>query len=67
MSLVGLRQRARQSKPKLYTNLDDRVAQGIILGCIETILLLEPCDVAVPTFDTICIHAEIAGDVTLGE
>lgn len=37
-------------------------AEGIILGCTEIGLLLEPGDAPVPLFDTARIHAEAAAD-----
>jgi aspartate racemase len=42
-------------------------AQGIILGCTEIPLLIGADDIAVPTFDTTYIHAEMAVEIALGE
>ncbi|WP_460933399.1 aspartate/glutamate racemase family protein [Phycicoccus ginsengisoli] len=39
-----------------------RGAQGIILGCTEIGLLVEPGDATVPLYDTTAIHAEEAVD-----
>ena len=40
-------------------------AEGVILGCTEIGLLLQPKDVAVPLFDTTAIHAAAAVSCTL--
>ena len=37
-------------------------AEGIILGCTEIPLLIQPSDVTVPVFDTTRIHAAAAVD-----
>jgi amino-acid racemase len=37
-----------------------RGAEGVILGCTEISLLVEPDDAAVPLFDTTALHAEAA-------
>jgi aspartate racemase len=40
-------------------------AQGIILGCTEIGLLVQPGDTAIPLFDTARLHAEAAVDYAL--
>jgi aspartate racemase len=40
--------------------LQDRGAEGIILGCTEIGLLVQQADTSVPLFDTARIHAEAA-------
>lgn len=35
-------------------------AEGVILGCTEIPLLIQPADVHIPTFDTTAIHADAA-------
>jgi aspartate racemase len=40
-------------------------AQGIVLGCTELPLLLQPQDVALPTFDTTALHALAAVEFAL--
>jgi aspartate racemase len=52
---------------RIMSNLIERGAQGIILGCTEIPLLLDPNEVTVPTFDTTYIHAEMAVEIALGE
>ncbi|MEP3479405.1 MAG: amino acid racemase [Fuerstiella sp.] len=41
-------------------------AQGVVLGCTEFPLMLEPQDLPVPIFDTTEIHALAAADFVLG-
>ena len=40
-------------------------AQGVVLGCTEIPLLIEPSDVSIPTFNTTEIHAEKAIEFAL--
>lgn len=40
-------------------------AEGVILGCTEIPLLIQPTDVSIPTFDTTQIHAEEAVEFAL--
>lgn len=40
-------------------------AEGVILGCTEIPLLIQPTDVSLPTFDTTQIHAEKAVEFAL--
>jgi len=40
-------------------------AEGVILGCTEIPLLIEPSDVSIPTFNTTKIHAEKAVEFAL--
>jgi aspartate racemase len=41
-------------------------AQGVILGCTEIPLIIQPEDVLAPSFDTTSIHAMAAVDFALG-
>jgi aspartate racemase len=52
---------------RIMANLVDMGAQGIILGCTEIPLLVDPNDVPIPTFDTTYLHAEMAVEIALGE
>jgi len=45
--------------------LIERGAECIILGCTEIMLLIQPEDVPVPSFDTTTIHAVSAVDYAL--
>jgi aspartate racemase len=47
------------------SNLVARGAEGIILGCTELPMLVEPEDASVPTFDTTTLHAMAAVDMAL--
>jgi len=52
-----------ESKEKFLAitkELEDRGAQGVILGCTEIPLLVNPGDTDLPLFDTTTIHAEAA-------
>jgi len=42
-------------------------AQGIILGCTEIPLIVNPEEFKLPIFDTTYIHAEMAVEIALGE
>ncbi len=49
------------SRARLLTVIDSMAragAEGIVLGCTELMLLLQPEDCALPLFDTTTIHAE---------
>ena len=51
------------SKAKLRQIISELIAQGaggIILGCTELMMIVEPADSAVPLFDTTTIHSEAA-------
>lgn len=56
---------SRQAYVKIIDDLEDRGAQGIILGCTEIGLLIRPEDSPVPVFDTTYIHAQAAADFAL--
>jgi aspartate racemase len=53
----------------MFTSIIDdliaRGAQGVILGCTEIMLLIQPEDVPVPAFDTTTIHATAAVELAL--
>lgn len=42
-------------------------AEGIILGCTELMMIVQPSDSAVPQFDTMAIHCEAAVGFALAE
>lgn len=44
----------------LMAELVERGAEGIVLGCTEIMLLVQPGDASVPTFDTTTLHARAA-------
>jgi aspartate racemase len=47
--------------------LQERGAQGIVLGCTEFPLIIKPQDVSVPVFDTTLLHSQMAVDFILGK
>ena len=51
---------------RVIDGLARRGAEGIILGCTEIPLLVQPKRGAVPLFDTTAIHARAAVDLALG-
>jgi aspartate racemase len=53
---------SRDRYREVMNHLVQRGAEGIILGCTEIGLLVEPGDASVPLYDTTAIHAEQAVD-----
>jgi aspartate racemase len=53
-------ERSREDCERIMHDLADRGAEGILLGCTETGLLVGPEDAAVPLFDTTRLHVERA-------
>ena len=51
---------SRETYKQIIGNLEQRGAEGVILGCTEIPLLISDSDVNIPTFDTTTIHAEKA-------
>jgi aspartate racemase len=51
---------------KIIYDLEQRGAQGIVLGCTEIPLLIKQKDLSLPVFDTLEIHAKAAVDFALG-
>ena len=56
---------SRRDCVKIIAKLVGQGAQGIILGCTELPLLIQPSDVTVPLFDTTQLHAEAAVNLAL--
>ncbi|MFT5749969.1 MAG: aspartate racemase [Ancylomarina sp.] len=48
---------SREVYKTIIKNLEDRGAEGVILGCTEIPLLISDSDVNIPTFDTTTLHA----------
>ncbi|NQU51126.1 MAG: aspartate/glutamate racemase family protein [Bacteroidetes bacterium] len=55
-----IKNESREIYKKIIGNLEQRGAEGVILGCTEIPLLISESDVNIPTFDTTTIHAEKA-------
>ncbi|MFE8702835.1 aspartate/glutamate racemase family protein [Cytobacillus sp. FJAT-54145] len=51
---------SREEYKKIISNLKDRGAEGVILGCTEIGLLIKPEDVELALYDTTVIHARYA-------
>lgn len=51
---------------EIITQLQQRGAQAIVLGCTEIPILIKPADTSAPLFDTTHIHAQAAVDFALG-
>jgi len=60
-----IREESRQVFQTVIGNLQQRGAQGVILGCTEIPLLVRDSDVDLPVFDTTTIHAQAAVDWAL--
>lgn len=59
-----------QSRDKfaaVISKLADKGAEGVILGCTEIGLLINPSDITLPCFDTTQIHAEKAALWAIGK
>jgi len=53
---------SRLAYQQIIAGLVAQGAEGVILGCTEIGLLVQPDDAAVPLFDTTAIHARAAAD-----
>lgn len=58
---------SRRACSDIINRLVSKGAEGIILGCTELSLLIQPTDVSVPVFDTTRLHAEAAVTLALTE
>jgi aspartate racemase len=65
--LGKLEDESREIYHQVIGDLINMGAQGIILGCTEIPLLVNPGDFDVPIFDTTNIHAGMAVEIALGE
>ena len=60
-----VKERSRAEYRRIMCDLADRGADGILLGCTEIDLLVDPTDSPVPVFDTTRLHAERAVELAL--
>ena len=60
-----IREGSRDAFIEIIGKLQERGAQGVVLGCTEIPLLVRQTDVPIPVFDTARIHAEAAVDWAL--
>jgi aspartate racemase len=58
---------SRQRYHEVIGRLVDAGAEGVILGCTEIELLVDPADSAVPTFATTALHASALVDAALAD
>lgn len=55
-----IKKESREIFKQIIRNLEQKGAEGVILGCTEIPLLISKSDVNIPVFDTTTIHAEKA-------
>jgi aspartate racemase len=55
-----IKDESRKEFQQIIGNLENRGAEGVILGCTEIPSLISDSDVGIPVFDTTTIHAEMA-------
>jgi len=67
LCLGVVREESRQEYIRIMKNLEAAGAEGIILGCTEIELLVQPGDSSLPLFPTTRIHAEAAVEYALAE
>ena len=60
-----IQEKSRAEYSRIISQLVERGAEGVILGCTEIAMLIKPSDVAVPLFDTTEIHARAAAELAL--
>lgn len=65
LCLGVLNQESKMQFQKIINKLVLLGAEGIVLGCTEIPLLIKQSDVAVPVFDTMTLHAEVAVEYAL--
>ena len=58
---------SRKRFTEICRRLNERGAEGIILGCTEIPLLIRQADINIPLIDTLAVHALAAVDFALGE
>ena len=62
-----IREASRSVYRRIVADLVARGCEGVVLGCTEIGLLLQPADAPAPLFDTAEIHARKAALRALGE
>ena len=67
LCLGDVRDSSRQQYQQIITSLQERGAQGVILGCTEIGMLIKQKDSSLPLFDSTLIHAQMAVSYALGE
>ena len=62
-----LKEDSRREYQRIIRKLNDRGAEGVILGCTEIGLLVKPEDSPVPLFDSTIVHARAAVEYALAD
>jgi aspartate racemase len=62
-----IKEESKREFLRVIGELEERGAQGIILGCTEIPLLIKQGDAPIPLFDTTSIHAETALLIATGQ
>lgn len=57
---------SRQNMLQIIAELKNRGAQGVVLGCTELSLIVDPDDSPLPAYDTVACHVSAALDLALG-
>lgn len=65
LCLGDIKSDSKQKYLEIISNLQERGAQGVILGCTEIGLLVSQEDTSLPVFDTTLIHARAAVSMAL--
>lgn len=60
-----IREETRKEFQNLIGDMEEKGAQGVILGCTEIPLLIRPGDVAIPVFDSTWLHSKAAVEFAL--
>ena len=60
-----INEKPRKIFQKIIEKMQEKGAEGVILGCTEIGLLIHQSDVSVPVFDTTVIHAKKAVQIAL--
>ena len=60
-----INEKSRKIFQKIIEKMQEKGAEGVILGCTEIGLLIHQSDVSVPVFDTTVIHAKKAVQIAL--
>jgi aspartate racemase len=66
LCLGQVRAESRRAYADIIRRMAERGAEGVILGCTEITLLIDPTDSVLPVFDTTRIHCEVAVERALG-
>ena len=65
LSVGKINEKSRKIFQKIIEKMQEKGAEGVILGCTEIGLLIHQSDVSVPVFDTTVIHTKKAVQIAL--